>query len=93
MNWLKQLFSRRRFYDDLSNEIQQHLDEKFEELASTGMPKKEAAAARRQFGNVTLMESDSREVWRWSSFESLFADLRYASACSRKSYGTPLSTG
>ncbi len=32
MNWLKQLFSRRRFYGDLSEEIREHLEEKIEEL-------------------------------------------------------------
>ena len=30
MTWLKQLFSRRRLYDDLSEEIRKHLDEKIE---------------------------------------------------------------
>ena len=55
MNWLKQLFSRRRLYNDLSDEMQQHLEEKIEELVATGMSKKEAtAAARREFGNLTL---------------------------------------
>jgi hypothetical protein len=32
MSWIKQLFSRRRIYDDLSEEIQLHLVEKTEEL-------------------------------------------------------------
>ena len=32
MNWIKQLFSRRRIYSDLSAEIQEHLDERVEEL-------------------------------------------------------------
>jgi hypothetical protein len=66
MNWLKQLFSRRRIYGDLSEEIQQHIEEKIEELVAGGMSRKEAtAAARRAFGNVTLTEEDSRNVWRW----------------------------
>jgi predicted permease len=77
MMWLKQLFSR-RFYNDLSEEIQAHLDEKIEELVATGRSRKEAtAAARREFGNVTLTEEDSRQVWRWVSIENLFADARY----------------
>jgi predicted permease len=88
MNWLKQLFSRRRLYNDLSVEMQQHLEEKIEELVATGMSKKEAtAAARREFGNVTLIEQDSREVWRWPSVESFFADVRYALRTLRKSPG------
>jgi predicted permease len=88
MNWLKQLFSRRRLYNDLSDELQQHLEEKIEELVATGMPRKEAtAAARREFGNVTLIEEDSREVWQWPSIESFFADARYALRRLRKNPG------
>jgi putative ABC transport system permease protein len=78
MNWLKQLFSRRRLYGHLSDEMQQHLDEKIEELVATGMSRKEAAAAaRREFGNLSLFEEDSRDVWRWLSIENLLADVRY----------------
>jgi putative ABC transport system permease protein len=88
MTWLKQLFSRRRLYSDLSDEMQQHLDEKIEELVVTGMSRKEASAtARRAFGNLTLIEHDSRDVWRWPSVESLFADIRYALRTLRKSHG------
>src|ERR1700720_1364931 len=88
MNWLKQMFSRRRLYRDLSEEMQQHLEEKIEELLASGMPRKEAAAAaRRQFGNVTLIENDSREVWQWTAIESFFGDVRYAFRVLRKSPG------
>jgi predicted permease len=79
VNWLKQLLSRRRLYNDLSSEMRQHLDEKIDELVAAGMSEKEAtAAARRAFGNVTLIEEDGREVWQWPSMESFIADLRYA---------------
>src|SRR6266481_10227887 len=78
MKWLKQLFLRRRIYGDLSEEITEHLAEKVEELVASGMPRKEAvAAARREFGNVTLMEEDSRTVWRWPCLEDFFMDLRF----------------
>src|SRR5438045_405609 len=78
MKWLKQLFLRRRIYADLSEEITGHLREKIEELVAGGMPRKEAvAAARREFGNVTLIEEDSRTVWRWPSVEDFFMDLRF----------------
>ncbi|MGB9465259.1 MAG: ABC transporter permease [Candidatus Acidiferrum sp.] len=88
MNWLKQLFSRRRLYNDLSSEIQEHLDEEIDELVASGMPRKEATtAARRQFGNVTLIEHDSREVWQWPSIESFFADIRHALRTLRKNPG------
>src|SRR6266581_5166269 len=88
MNGLKRLFSRRRLYNDLSDEIQEHLAEKIEELVSGGMSRKEAAqAARREFGNVTLIEQDSRKVWQWPSIEDFLMDLRYGLRGLRKSPG------
>src|SRR5437879_12609433 len=78
MSWVKQVFSRRRLYGDLSEEIRGHLEEKVEELVAGGMSRKEATyAARREFGNVTLIEEDSRTVWRWPSVEDFFMDLRF----------------
>jgi predicted permease len=78
MSWLAQLFSRRRIYNDLSAEIQEHLDERIEELIAEGMAKKDAAAAaRREFGNAMLIAEDSREVWRWRSLENFAIDVRY----------------
>ena len=47
MNWVKQLFSRRRLYGDISQEIQEHLEEKIEELVANGMCRKEAVATAR----------------------------------------------
>src|SRR3977135_1042958 len=86
MSWLKQLFLRRRIYGELSEEIREHLEEKIEELVAGGMSRKEAAAAaRREFGNVTLIEEDSREVWQWPSLESFFADVRFGARTLRKS--------
>src|SRR5580658_6615095 len=88
MNWLKQLFSRRRIYDDLSDEIREHLEEKIDELVATGMSKKEAtAAARRAFGNVTLIEDDSRQVWRWRSVDQIFSDVRFGLRGLRRNSG------
>src|SRR5712664_3134275 len=87
MNWFKQLFSRRRLFNDLSEEIQEHLEEKIEELVASGIPRKEAAAARREFGNVTLVEQDSRTVWRWPSIEEFFIDIRFGIRILRKNPG------
>jgi predicted permease len=86
MSWLKQLFLRRRMYAELSEEIREHIEEKVEELVAGGMSKKEAAyAARREFGNVTLTEEVSREVWRWPSIEDFVTDVRYGLRILRKS--------
>ena len=70
MNWLRQLFSRRKLYRELSEEIREHIEEKIEELVADGTSREEAAyVARRVFGNVTLIEETGREVWCWPSFE------------------------
>jgi putative ABC transport system permease protein len=88
MNWLRQLVSRQKQYGELSDEIRQHLDEKTEELISTGMSRVEAAAAaRREFGNVSLIEEDSRTVWRWTSIEQFFKDVRFGLRILRKNPG------
>lgn len=88
MSWLRQMFSRRRIYSDLSAEIQEHLEERIGELVNGGMSRNEAAAAaRREFGNVTLIEEDSRSVWRWASLENLMIDVRYGLRSLRKSPG------
>jgi predicted permease len=88
MSWLAQLFLRRRIYSDLSAELQEHLDERIEELVAEGVPKKDAvAAARREFGNVTLIAEDSREVWRWRSIENFAIDVRYGLRSLRRSPG------
>src|SRR6266852_7137723 len=88
MMWLKHLFSRRRLYNDLSEEIQQHLEEKIEELVAAGMSRKEAsAAARREFGNLALIEQDSRSAWRWPSIENFLMDVRFGARMLRKNPG------
>src|ERR1700745_4048989 len=78
MSFFNRLFGRRRLFGELSEEIQAHLEEKIEEFVADGMSRKEATAAtRRAFGNVTLTEDDSRNVWRWPPVEDLLADVRY----------------
>ena len=78
MRWLQQIFTRRQRYDDLSEEIRQHLDEKIEALMAEGMGREEAEhTARREFGNVTLLEERSRETWQWRGLSSLWPDVRF----------------
>ena len=79
MPWLKQLLSRRRHYDELSETIREHLEEKIADLMDGGMRREEAERrARRDFGNVTRIKERSREVWQWPTLESIFADIRFA---------------
>ena len=88
MRWLSELFSRKRRYDDLSASIREHIEERAEELIEGGMPRVEAEkTARREFGNVTLIEERSREVWQWATIESIAADLKLVMRRLRRSPG------
>jgi macrolide transport system ATP-binding/permease protein len=68
---LRFLFHRDEFERDLDEEMRHHLALQAEERGS-------AVAARRQFGNVTLLKEESRAMWNWNFAEQLAQDLRYA---------------
>jgi predicted permease len=88
MKWIKQFFSRRRSYSDLSQEIREHLEEKIDELVASGMSKEEATySARREFGNATLIEERGREVWQWRFIENVLMDIGYGLRMLRKNPG------
>jgi hypothetical protein len=88
MNWIPNIFRRRRLYDDLSEEIRLHIEERAEQLMREGMSRNEAEqAARRAFGNRTLLEERSREVWQWPTLESIVSDVRFAFRQLRRSPG------
>jgi predicted permease len=88
MNWLHRIF-RRGLYGDLGEEFRQHIEEKTEQLMRTENLShvKAEQAARRAFGNVTLMEQRSRETWQWPVMESITIDVRFALRQIRKSPG------
>jgi predicted permease len=82
------LFRRRKPADDLEEEIRAHLEMEERENLETGMPPEEAHyAALRRFGNVTLTQERSREMWGWSSIETLWQDLGYGIRQLRRSPG------
>ncbi|HEX3473064.1 MAG TPA: ABC transporter permease, partial [Silvibacterium sp.] len=79
MSWLTRLFGRRDLYSDLAEEMREHLEEKTEQLMHGGMTREEARhAARRAFGNATLIVEHGREVWQWPRLESVWADVKFA---------------
>lgn len=82
--WRRVLFYLRRdqFDRDLEEEMQFHLEMKSEENRQAGMEPLEARyAAERQFGNQTLLQEVSRDMWAVRSIETLFQDLRYGARC------------
>jgi predicted permease len=88
MNWIPNIFRRRKLYDDLSEEIRLHIEERTEQLIGEGMsPLLAERHARRAFGNRTLVEERSREVWLWPILESTWADVRLAVRQLRRSPG------
>jgi putative ABC transport system permease protein len=73
------LLHRDRFDRELAEEIQSHQDLQSAENRENGMdPDSARDAARRQFGNATLLREDSAGVWGWSWLEALARDTRYA---------------
>ena len=82
------LFGRGRRYDDLSVSIQEHIAERADELVDEGMPRARAEqTARREFGNVALIQQRSREAWQWPVLESILVDLKLTYRRLRKSPG------
>lgn len=80
-------FWRRRKHDpDIEREIRSHLEAEAAEQQDNGISVDEARyAARRAFGNTTLIKEDTRAMWRWATIETVAQDLGYALRLLRKS--------
>jgi predicted permease len=92
MSWISNMFRRGNIYSNLSEEMSLHIEERTEQLMREGMSHKDAEqAARRAFGNRTVLEERSREVWQWPTLESIWADVRYALRQLKKSPGFSLT--
>jgi putative ABC transport system permease protein len=76
MKWFRR---RRRLDEDLSEELRSHLEMRAEVNTAAGMtPEQARAAARRQFGNPTLIHEETRRVHVNEYLETVAQDLRYA---------------
>ena len=82
------LFRRRKPADDIEEEVRAHLEMEERENLEAGMSPEEAHyAALRRFGNVPLAQERSREMWTWTSLETLGQDVRYGLRMLRKDLG------
>src|SRR6266480_1593077 len=72
-------FLRRHQRDgEFNDEIQEHLRLLTERFVAQGISREEAtAAARRQFGNTSLLQEDRRELQTFLSIEAWWHDLRH----------------
>jgi macrolide transport system ATP-binding/permease protein len=85
------LVHRRSKEDQLTKELQFHLEEEAEELREAGLAEDEAQrAARLDLGNVGLIQEDTRAAWGWPVAEQFFQDLRYGARTILRSPGFAL---
>jgi macrolide transport system ATP-binding/permease protein len=76
---LQILLGRRRFLNELDEEMAFHRDQAAQELIDGGMtPQSARYAAMRQFGNVAKLKGQSHEAVRFR-METVVQDLRFAS--------------
>jgi putative ABC transport system permease protein len=92
LQWLRSLFRalimRRDFESGMAEELQFHIEEYAQDLASSGMALEEARRrARMEFGGVNSVKGECREA-RWlHPFDELGRELRYTLRLLRKSPG------
>ena len=76
---------RGRIEREIDEEMRFHMAMRRDQLERDGTPPADARRlARRQFGNVTLLREDTRDMWTFPSFESLLQDTKYALRTLRK---------
>jgi hypothetical protein len=76
---LRGFLNRPQRDDGFDDEIQEHVRLLADRFVAQGISREEAAlAARRQFGNTTLLQEDRTALQTLPSIEAWWHDLRYA---------------
>lgn len=76
---------RRRRHEDLDAEIASHFQMAVADRIARGeSPEDAERAARREFGNVTLVTETTRDVWGWRPLADCWQDVVYAGRTLRK---------
>ncbi|HYU78032.1 MAG TPA: ABC transporter permease [Vicinamibacterales bacterium] len=89
---LRAVFRREDLDRELREEIDAHLAMEIEGNIDRGMRPQDARdAARRRFGNRTIIEESSRESWTFLWIEALVQDLRHGVRLLRRSPGFGLT--
>ncbi|RPJ56268.1 MAG: multidrug ABC transporter substrate-binding protein, partial [Acidobacteria bacterium] len=75
LRWLRQRSDKEA---ELHEELQFHLEEEADQRQEDGLTEEEAQwAARRELGNVALVEEDTRAAWGWMRLEQFGRDAGY----------------
>jgi predicted permease len=76
---LRALYGRGALEDDMQDEMREHLERATERLVARGMSPADARIeARREFGNVTVIQEDARDTRGGRWIAELARDLRFA---------------
>ena len=76
---LRAFLRRDALATDLEDEMRLHIELRAAKLEAAGMSPEEARyAARRRFGNTSIVEERSGDMWGFAAFERLKQDLRFA---------------
>jgi predicted permease len=88
---MKLPFWRSRKRQQLEQEIESHLAMAQRDRVERGESAQHASsAARREFGNVGLVQNVTRDQWGWVWIEEFVQDLRYAGRMMRRNMGLTL---
>lgn len=85
---LSAIVGRRRFEDEMADEMRFHLDAFVDDLVASGVAPEDAARrARLEFGNVDNARADCRQARGLRALDQLAQDVRYAGRVLRRSPG------